>query len=40
VINVMGQPWLYISIDGNTLTAEFIDANGNTEFTHTIEKAD
>ncbi len=29
---------IYISIDGNTLTAEFIDADGKTEFTHTIKK--
>ena len=29
---------LYISIDGSTLTAEFVDINGETEFTHTIEK--
>jgi len=31
---------IYISIDGNTLTAEFIDADGNTEFTHIIEKTE
>jgi len=29
---------LYISIDGKKLTAEFVDVNGFTEFTHTIEK--
>lgn len=30
--------FLYIRIDGNTLTGEFVDTNGNTEFTHTISK--
>lgn len=30
--------FLYIVIDGKTLTAEFIDEAGNTEFTHTIQK--
>lgn len=30
--------FLYLVIDGNTLTAEFIDENANIEFTHVIEK--
>ncbi len=30
--------FLYIVIDGKTLTAEFIDENGAVEFTHTIKK--
>ncbi len=30
--------FLYIVIDGKKLTAEFVDENGNTEFTHTITK--
>ena len=34
----LGLGFLYIVIDGKTLTAEFIDENGNSEFTHTIEK--
>ncbi|NOX42478.1 MAG: hypothetical protein GXP19_01905 [Gammaproteobacteria bacterium] len=29
---------LYISIDGSTLIAEFVDVDGKTEFTHTMEK--
>jgi predicted MPP superfamily phosphohydrolase len=29
---------LYVSIDGNILTAEFVGVDGNTEFTHTMEK--
>ncbi len=30
--------FLYIVIDGKTLTAEFVDESGKTEFTHTITK--
>ncbi len=30
--------FLYIIIDGKKLTAEFIDENGKTEFTHTLAK--
>lgn len=30
--------FLYIAIEGKKLTAEFIDENGNVEFTHTIQK--
>ncbi len=30
--------FLYISIEGKTLTAEFVDLEGNTEFLHKIEK--
>lgn len=30
--------FLYISIDGKKLTAEFIDVNGVIDFTHTIDK--
>jgi tartrate-resistant acid phosphatase type 5 len=30
--------FLYIVIDGKKLTAEFVDENGQTEFTHTITK--
>jgi hypothetical protein len=30
--------FLYIVIDGKTLTAEFVDENGKTEFTHAITK--
>lgn len=30
--------FLYISIDGNVLNAEFIDVDGNVEFKHTIKK--
>lgn len=30
--------FLYVRIEGNTLTGEFIDINGNTEFRHVIAK--
>lgn len=30
--------FLYLVVDGNTLTAEFVDENANVEFTHVIEK--
>src|SRR5690606_20769826 len=30
--------FLYIVIDGKKLTAEFVDENGNVEFTHTMQK--
>lgn len=30
--------FLYIVIDGKTLTAQFVDENGNVEFTHTMQK--
>ena len=30
--------FLYVRIEGNTLTGEFVDANGNTEFTQVITK--
>ncbi len=30
--------FLYIVIDGKTLTADFVDENGNVEFTHTSKK--
>ncbi|WP_455376024.1 metallophosphoesterase [Kaarinaea lacus] len=29
---------LYIAIDGKVLTAEFVDENGNVEFSHTLRK--
>jgi tartrate-resistant acid phosphatase type 5 len=34
----LGLGFLYIVIDGKTLTAEFIDAEGKTEFTHVLRK--
>jgi hypothetical protein len=30
--------FLYIVIEGKKLTAEFVDENGKTEFTHTMTK--
>ena len=30
--------FLYVRIEGNTLTGEFVDSNGNTEFTHVVTK--
>ena len=29
---------LYVVIDGKKLTAEFIDSDGKSEFTHVIQK--
>lgn len=34
----LGLGFLYVAIDGKKLTAEFVDENGNTEFSHTITK--
>lgn len=34
----LGLGFLYVVIDGKTLTAEFVDEDGKTEFTHSIQK--